>query len=216
MADDAGNGSQRMCSFLYVVSTVTSVLRIAPSCKLRDAHRHLALWCASPSRHRTDRRGLQSPRRIHPGTTHRGIRGAFAAGRVRQRHAVTAAYGRIAFYYMLKALDLPPGSEIIFPALTFWVVPELARVAGLQSCSPTSTRRPSSWILRRSSGYHARHPRNRADAPVWAPVRHGRDCSIAARHNLASRGLRARVGRDLQRPPGWHVRRRGRSSAFRR
>jgi perosamine synthetase len=46
-------------------------------------------------------------------------------------HAIAAAYGRIAFYYMLKALDLPPGSEIIFPSLTFWVVPELARVAGL-------------------------------------------------------------------------------------
>jgi perosamine synthetase len=45
--------------------------------------------------------------------------------------AITAAYGRIAFYYILKALDLPPGSEIIFPSLTFWVVPELARVAGL-------------------------------------------------------------------------------------
>src|SRR3954469_8669632 len=45
--------------------------------------------------------------------------------------AIAAAYGRIAFYYMLKALDLPPGSEIIFPSLTFWVVPELARVAGL-------------------------------------------------------------------------------------
>ena len=42
--------------------------------------------------------------------------------------AITAAYGRIAFYYMLKALDLPPGSEIIFPSLTFWVVPELAKV----------------------------------------------------------------------------------------
>src|SRR5207248_10237827 len=34
--------------------------------------------------------------------------------------AVTAAYGRMAFYYMLKALDLPRGSEIIFPSLTFW------------------------------------------------------------------------------------------------
>ncbi len=45
--------------------------------------------------------------------------------------AILAAYGRIAFYYMLKALDLPAGSEIIFPSLTFWVVPELARVAGL-------------------------------------------------------------------------------------
>ncbi len=45
--------------------------------------------------------------------------------------AISAAYGRMAFYYMLKALDLPPGSEIIFPSLTFWVVPELARAAGL-------------------------------------------------------------------------------------
>lgn len=45
--------------------------------------------------------------------------------------AIAAAYGRIAFYYILKALDLPAGSEIVFPSLTFWVVPELARVAGL-------------------------------------------------------------------------------------
>src|SRR5262249_61044663 len=45
--------------------------------------------------------------------------------------AITAAYGRMAFYYILKALDLPAGSEIIFPSLTFWVVPELARAAGL-------------------------------------------------------------------------------------
>ena len=45
-------------------------------------------------------------------------------------HAITASYGRMAFYYILKALDLPAGSEIILPALTFWVVPELARVAG--------------------------------------------------------------------------------------
>src|SRR5436190_4762405 len=45
--------------------------------------------------------------------------------------AITAAYGRMAFYYLLKALDLPPGSEIVFPSLTFWVVPELARAAGL-------------------------------------------------------------------------------------
>jgi perosamine synthetase len=45
--------------------------------------------------------------------------------------AVCAGYGRMAFYYILQALALPTGSEIIFPALTFWVVPELARVAGL-------------------------------------------------------------------------------------
>ncbi len=46
--------------------------------------------------------------------------------------AVTAAYGRMAFYYILRALELPPGSEIIFPSLTFWVVPELAKAAGLK------------------------------------------------------------------------------------
>jgi dTDP-4-amino-4,6-dideoxygalactose transaminase len=46
-------------------------------------------------------------------------------------HAVSASYGRMAFFYLLEALQLPRGSEIIFPALTFWVVPELARVAGL-------------------------------------------------------------------------------------
>ena len=45
--------------------------------------------------------------------------------------AVAASFGRMAFYYILRALDLPPGSEIIFPALTFWVVPEIARRAGL-------------------------------------------------------------------------------------
>ena len=47
-------------------------------------------------------------------------------------HAVTASFGRMAFYYILRALELPAGSEIIFPALTFWVVPEIARCAGLK------------------------------------------------------------------------------------
>ena len=47
-------------------------------------------------------------------------------------HAISASNGRMAFYYILRAMDLPPGSEVIFPALTFWVVPEIARVAGLR------------------------------------------------------------------------------------
>jgi len=47
-------------------------------------------------------------------------------------HAVAASFGRMAFYYILRALDLSAGSEIIFPALTFWVVPEMARRAGLR------------------------------------------------------------------------------------
>jgi dTDP-4-amino-4,6-dideoxygalactose transaminase len=47
-------------------------------------------------------------------------------------HAITASFGRMACYYILRALELPAGSEIIFPALTFWVIPEIARRAGLK------------------------------------------------------------------------------------
>jgi dTDP-4-amino-4,6-dideoxygalactose transaminase len=45
--------------------------------------------------------------------------------------AVAASYGRMAFLYILKAFDFPAGSEVIVPALTFWVVPEMVRIAGL-------------------------------------------------------------------------------------
>src|SRR5207302_10106615 len=54
------------------------------------------------------------------------------AGYHGMQHAISASYGRMAFYYILKALDLPRDSEIIFPALTFWVVPEMARVLGFR------------------------------------------------------------------------------------
>src|SRR6266576_3319066 len=47
-------------------------------------------------------------------------------------YASTSSFGRMAFHYILGALDLPADSEIIFPALTFWVVPEIARRAGLK------------------------------------------------------------------------------------
>src|SRR5689334_11329103 len=47
-------------------------------------------------------------------------------------HATAASFGRMAFHYILSALDLPRGSEIIFPALTFWVIPEMARRAGVR------------------------------------------------------------------------------------
>ena len=77
------------------------------------------------------RRGLR-PRRIsiQGDLQIARVRGAFERRAAGAARAITAAYGRMAFYYILKALDLPAGSEIIFPALTFWVVPELARVAG--------------------------------------------------------------------------------------
>jgi len=55
---------------------------------------------------------------------------AFAT-RLGGAYAVSASYGRMAFFYILKALNLPAGGEVIFPALTFWVMPEMARVAGL-------------------------------------------------------------------------------------
>jgi dTDP-4-amino-4,6-dideoxygalactose transaminase len=45
--------------------------------------------------------------------------------------ACATSFGRMACYYILRALELPAESEIIFPALTFWVVPEIARCAGL-------------------------------------------------------------------------------------
>jgi perosamine synthetase len=58
---------------------------------------------------------------------------AFARrARMEPPQAIAASYGRMAFYYILKALEFPPGSEIIFPALTFWVMPALAKVAGLK------------------------------------------------------------------------------------
>ena len=46
---------------------------------------------------------------------------------------IATSFGRMAFYYLLRALDFPPGSEVIFPAVTFWAVPEMARQAG---CKP--------------------------------------------------------------------------------
>src|SRR5947199_10488394 len=50
----------------------------------------------------------------------------------RIEHATATSFGRMAFHYILRALNLPTGSEIIFPALTFWVVPEIARRNGLR------------------------------------------------------------------------------------
>ena len=43
---------------------------------------------------------------------------------------ISTSYGRMAFKYLLDAYDLPPGSEVIIPALTFWAVAEIVRVSG--------------------------------------------------------------------------------------
>ncbi len=46
------------------------------------------------------------------------------------KHVIGAAQGRSAFQLALEALDLPKGSEIIFPAFTFPVMPMVAKVLG--------------------------------------------------------------------------------------
>jgi perosamine synthetase len=53
------------------------------------------------------------------------------AARLGVHAGVTTSYGRIAYFYLLKALRLPAGGEVILPSLTFWVIPEMTRVAGL-------------------------------------------------------------------------------------
>jgi perosamine synthetase len=99
--------------------------------------------------------------------------------------AISAAYGRIAFYYLLKALDLPPGSEIIFPALTFWVVPELARVAGLTVVFADVD--PRTFNLDPDSVERLITDKTRAVVPTHLyglPCDMDRILDIASRHNL--------------------------------
>jgi perosamine synthetase len=99
--------------------------------------------------------------------------------------AIAAAYGRIAFHYILKALDLPPGSEIIFPSLTFWVVPELARVLGLTVVFADVD--PNTFNIDPGSVERLITDRTRAIVPTHLyglPCDMDRILDIAARHNL--------------------------------
>jgi dTDP-4-amino-4,6-dideoxygalactose transaminase len=101
------------------------------------------------------------------------------------RSAITAAYGRIAFYYILEALDLPPGSEIIFPSLTFWVVPELARVAGLSVVFADVD--PATFNMDPESLERLITDKTRAIVPTHLyglPCDMDRILDIAGRHNL--------------------------------
>ena len=100
-------------------------------------------------------------------------------------HAVAASYGRMAFYYILRALDLPPRSEIILPALTFWVVPDLARVAGLKVVFADVD--PATFTLDPAAFERAITPATRAVVPTHLyglPCDMGAILKIAARHNL--------------------------------
>src|SRR5213080_3795552 len=102
--------------------------------------------------------------------------------RVRSAHAIAASYGRMAFYYILKALELPSGSEIVLPALTFWVVPELARVAGLKVVFADVD--PATFTLDPRAFEQAVTPNTRAVVPTHL---YGLPCDMDAIMAIASR-----------------------------
>ena len=89
--------------------------------------------------------------------------------------AVATSFGRMAFYYILKALDLPTASEIIFPALTFWAVPEIARQAGLNPVFVDVN--PLSFNLDANKIETAITERTRAIIPTHL---YGRPCDMSA------------------------------------
>ena len=100
--------------------------------------------------------------------------------------AVATSYGRMAFFHIVRALELPAGSEIILPALTFWVIPELARRAGLRPVFADVD--PATFTLEPSALERAITPNTRALVPTHL---YGLPCdmetimAIARRHNLA-------------------------------
>jgi len=99
--------------------------------------------------------------------------------------ACSTEYGRMALYFILKAMDFPPGSEIIVPALTFWVVPEIARVAGLTPVFADIN--PATFTLDPAAMERAITPKTRAVLPTHL---YGMACDmdpildLARRHNL--------------------------------
>jgi len=94
-------------------------------------------------------------------------------------------YGRMALYFILKAMALPPGSEVIVPALTFWVVPEIARVAGLKPVFADID--PETFTLNPWAVERAITPNTRAVLPTHL---YGMSCDmdpildLARRHDL--------------------------------
>jgi dTDP-4-amino-4,6-dideoxygalactose transaminase len=96
--------------------------------------------------------------------------------------ACSTEYGRMAFYFILKAMDFPPGSEIIVPAFTFWVVPEIARVAGLKPVFVDID--PATFTLCPSAVERAITPQTRAVLPTHL---YGMACDMDAILELARR-----------------------------
>lgn len=100
-------------------------------------------------------------------------------------HAIATSYGRVAFYYILESMNLPAGSEIIFPALTFWVMPEMARVAGLTPVFVDVD--PATFNMRVDAFEAAITPKTAAVVPthLWGlPCDMDEIAAIAARHHI--------------------------------
>jgi dTDP-4-amino-4,6-dideoxygalactose transaminase len=100
--------------------------------------------------------------------------------------AIATCYGRMAFYNILKALNLPEGSEIVVPALTFWVIPELARQVGLRPVFADIN--ANTFTLDPDALARAITPKTRAVVPTHL---YGLPCDmdpimkLARQHNLA-------------------------------
>ncbi|MGC4081566.1 MAG: aminotransferase class I/II-fold pyridoxal phosphate-dependent enzyme [Vicinamibacterales bacterium] len=94
-------------------------------------------------------------------------------------------YGRMALYFILTSMDFPAGAEIVAPALTFWVVPEVCRVAGLTVVFADID--PATFTLDPRAVERAITPRTVAILPTHL---YGLACDmdpildIARRHNL--------------------------------
>ncbi len=116
----------------------------------------------------------------------RAFESAFAGRLGEGVRAVCASYGRMAFYYILKALELPAGGEIVLPALTFWVIPEIARVAGLRPVFADVD--PSTFTMTPASLARLVGPRTVAVVPthMWGlPCDMDPILEIARAHRLA-------------------------------
>jgi dTDP-4-amino-4,6-dideoxygalactose transaminase len=91
-------------------------------------------------------------------------------------------YGRMALYFILKALNLPAGSEVIVPAFTFWVVPEIVRVAGLRPVFADID--PETFTLSAAAMERARTASTRAVLPTHL---YGLSCDMDGILELAQR-----------------------------
>jgi perosamine synthetase len=110
---------------------------------------------------------------------------AFAARLGPDIHAISTSYGRMAFSYILQAMDFPKGSEIVMPALTFWVIPEMARALGLRPVFADVD--PVSFNMTAASFEHAISPRTVAVVPthLWGlPCDMREILAVAARHHI--------------------------------